>query len=109
MEIIRFFRSIPELNDIRKTDDISQNRKGAFRNTFLPVAAFKIIARVGDAAWEQARATVVIGFFFAVIQHAGAQRILKYNTYLEKAFGGFLLARSFGFIYSPGTWRYWQQ
>ncbi len=69
--------------------------KVLFVTSFVPVAAFKIIARVGDATWEQAKAAVVIGFFLALIQYVGARRILKYNTYLEKAFLGFLLAGTF--------------
>ncbi len=66
--------------------------KVLFLTSFLPVAAFKIIARVGDATWGQAKAAVVIGFLLALLQYVGARRILKYNTYLEKAFLGFLLA-----------------
>jgi putative sterol carrier protein len=56
------------------------------------VAAFKIIARIGDATWGQAKIAVVIGFILAVVQYVSARKILKYNTYLEKAFLGFLLA-----------------
>ena len=66
--------------------------KVLFVTSFLPVAAFKIIARVGAASWGQAKAAVVIGFLLALVQYVGARRILKYNTYLEKAFLGFLLA-----------------
>jgi hypothetical protein len=62
-----------------------------FVTSFLPVAAFKIIARVGDATWGQAKAAVVIGLVLALIQYAAARRILRYNSYLEKAFLGFLL------------------
>lgn len=66
--------------------------KVLFVTSFLPVAVFKIIARVGEATWGQARVAVVIGFLLALVQYVGARRILKYNTYLEKAFLGFLLA-----------------
>ncbi len=66
--------------------------KVLFVTSFIPVATFKTIARVGDATWGQARIAVVIGFVLAAIQYLGAKKILKYNTYLEKAFLGFLLA-----------------
>ncbi len=66
--------------------------KVLFVTSFIPVAAFKTIARVGDATWGQARIAVVIGFVLAVVQYLGARKILKYNTYLEKACLGFLLA-----------------
>ncbi|MBU1207163.1 MAG: SCP2 sterol-binding domain-containing protein [Proteobacteria bacterium] len=61
-----------------------------FVTSFLPVAAFKIIARIGEATWGQAKLAVVIGFILAVVQYVSARKILKYNTYLEKAFLGFL-------------------
>jgi len=63
-----------------------------FVTSFFPVAAFKIIARVGEATWGQARVAVVVGFILALVQYLGARRILKYNTYLEVAFLVFLLA-----------------
>jgi putative sterol carrier protein len=66
--------------------------KVLFVTSFIPVAAFKIIARIGDATWGQAKIAVVIGFILAVVQYVSARKILKYNTYLEKAFLGFLLA-----------------
>jgi putative sterol carrier protein len=62
-----------------------------FVTSFIPVATFKTIARVGQATWGQARAAVLIGFILALIQYVAAKRILKTNTYLEKAFLGFLL------------------
>jgi len=66
--------------------------KVLFVTSFIPVASFKAIARLGDATWGQAKAAVVIGFVLAVIQYLTARKVLKYNTYLEKAFLGFLLA-----------------
>ena len=60
--------------------------------SFFPVASFKIIARVGDATWGQAKVAVVVGFILAVVQFVLARKILKYNTYLEKTFLGFLFA-----------------
>jgi putative sterol carrier protein len=65
--------------------------KVLFITSFLPVAAFKTIARVGQATWGQAKAAVLIGFVLALVQYLAARRILKTNTYLEKAFLGFLL------------------
>lgn len=62
-----------------------------FITSFIPVATFKTIARVGQATWGQARAAVLIGFILALIQYVAARKILKTNTYLEKAFLGFLL------------------
>ncbi len=66
--------------------------KVLFVTSFLPVATFKLIARVGDATWGQAKVAVVVGFILALAQYAGARKVLKYNTYLEVAFLGFLLA-----------------
>jgi putative sterol carrier protein len=65
--------------------------KVLFITSFFPVAVFKTIARVGQATWGQAKVAVLIGFFLALIQYVVARRILKTNTYLEKAFLGFLL------------------
>jgi putative sterol carrier protein len=66
--------------------------KVLFATSFLPVAVFKSIARLGDATWGQARIAVVTGLILALVQFVSARKILKYNTYLEKAFLGFLLA-----------------
>jgi putative sterol carrier protein len=66
-----------------------------FVTSFLPVAAFKTIARVGPATWGQARAAVLIGSILALIQYVTARRVLKINTYLERAFLGFLFVGTF--------------
>lgn len=66
--------------------------KVLFVTSFIPVATFKIIARVGDATWGQAKVAVVVGFILAAVQYISARKILKYNTYLEVAFLVFLLA-----------------
>ena len=63
-----------------------------FVTSFVPVAAFKTIARLGDATWGQAKIAVLVGFILAAIQYVSARKVLHYNTYLEKAFLGFLLA-----------------
>ena len=69
-----------------------KSEKVLFVTSFLPVATFKIIARVGDATWGQAKVAVVVGFILAAVQYVSARKILKYNTYLEVAFLVFLLA-----------------
>ncbi len=65
--------------------------KVLFVTSFVPVAAFKSIARLGEATWGQAKIAVVTGLVLAAVQYVSARKILKYNTYLEKAFLGFLL------------------
>lgn len=69
--------------------------------SFLPVAAFKTIARIGDATWGQAKIAVVVGFTLALVQYWGDRKILKYNTYLEKAFLGFLLGGTIWVYFLP--------
>ena len=78
--------------------------KVLFVTSFIPVASFKAIARLGDATWGQAKAAVVIGFVLAVIQYLSARKILKYNTYLEKAFLGFLLVGTVWVYLLPEYW-----
>ncbi len=74
-----------------------------FVTSFVPVAAFKIIARLGEATWGQAKVAVVVGFVLAVIQYFSARRILRYNTYLEKAFLWFLLAGTAWVYFLPAN------
>ena len=62
-----------------------------FVTSFVPVAVFKAIARLGEATWGQAKVAVLAGFILAAIQYVSARKVLHYNTYLEKAFLGFLL------------------
>jgi putative sterol carrier protein len=78
--------------------------KVLFVTSFIPVASFKAIARLGEATWGQAKAAVVIGFFLAAIQYVVARKILKYNTYLEKAFLGFLLGGTLWVYLLPENW-----
>ncbi len=75
--------------------------KVLFVTSFFPVAVFKIIARGGRASWGQAKAAVLVGLFLAVIQYGTARKILRYNTYLEKAFLGFLLAGTVWVYFLP--------
>ena len=65
--------------------------KVLFCTSFLPVTAFKVIARVGDATWTQAQWAVLVGLILAVVQFLLARRILRYNTYLEKTFLAYLI------------------
>ena len=78
--------------------------KVLFVTSFIPVASFKAVARLGDATWGQAKTAVVIGFVLAVIQYLSARKILKYNTYLEKAFLGFLLVGTVWVYLLPEYW-----
>jgi len=78
--------------------------KVLFVTSFIPVASFKAIARLGEATFGQAKAAVVVGFALAVIQYAAARKILRYNTYLEKAFLGFLLAGTAWMYLFPVDW-----
>jgi putative sterol carrier protein len=75
-----------------------------FVTSFIPVATFKIIARLGEATWGQAKIAVLVGFILATIQYVSARKILHYNTYLEKAFLGFLLAGTIWVYTLPANW-----
>src|SRR4030067_1799185 len=61
-----------------------------FITSFVPVIVFKVVARMGDATLAQAKVATVGGLFLAGIQYILSKRILKHNTYLERAFLGFL-------------------
>ena len=63
-----------------------------FITSFVPVAVFKIIARVGDADLAQAKAATVIGLVLAIIQFILARKYIKHTSYLERAFLGYLAA-----------------
>jgi len=77
-----------------------------FVTSFIPVAAFKTIARLGEATWGQAKIAVLVGLILATIQYVSARKILHYNTYLEKAFLGFLLAGTIWVYAFPANWAY---
>ena len=64
--------------------------KVLFITSFIPVIVFKVVARVGDATLTQAKVAMVIGLILAGIQFILSKRLIKYTTYLEKAFLGFL-------------------
>ena len=75
-----------------------------FVTSFIPVATFKTIARLGEATWGQAKIAVLVGLILATIQYVSARKILHYNTYLEKAFLGFLLAGTIWVYAFPANW-----
>ncbi len=61
-----------------------------FITSFIPVIAFKIIARIGEATLEQAKVATVVGLTTAGIQFILSKQFIKHTTYLDKAFLGFL-------------------
>jgi multimeric flavodoxin WrbA/putative sterol carrier protein len=69
-----------------------------FITSFIPVIVFKVVARVGDATLVQAKAATAAGLILAGIQYMLSKKVLKYNTYLEKAFLGFLAVGT-GWVY----------
>lgn len=69
-----------------------------FITSFVPVAVFKIIARIGAANLEQAKIATVVGLTLAIIQFLLSRKIIKHTSYLEWAFLGFLAAGT-GWVY----------
>jgi multimeric flavodoxin WrbA/putative sterol carrier protein len=61
-----------------------------FITSFIPVVAFKVIARVGDATIGQAKFATALGLILAVVQFILSKKLINHTTYLEKAFLGFL-------------------
>ena len=61
-----------------------------FVTSFLPVIVFKVLARVGEVTPERVRVAVVAGLVLAIGQYLLSRHVLKYTTYLEKAFLLFL-------------------
>src|SRR4030042_1543401 len=61
-----------------------------FITSFIPVVAFKVIARVGDATIGQAKLATALGLILAVVQFILSKKLINHTTYLEKAFLGFL-------------------
>lgn len=58
--------------------------------SFIPVAVFKTIARVGAADLTQAKVATAVGLVLAVIQFILAQKFRGHTSYLERAFLGYL-------------------
>jgi putative sterol carrier protein len=69
-----------------------------FITSFVPVIVFKGVARMGDATLAQAKAATAVGLILAGTQYLLSKRVLKHNTYLEKAFLGFLSVGT-GWVY----------
>ena len=61
-----------------------------FITSFIPVVAFKVIARLGDATIGQAKLATALGLILAVVQFILSKKLINHTTYLEKAFLGFL-------------------
>jgi multimeric flavodoxin WrbA/putative sterol carrier protein len=61
-----------------------------FITSFIPVIAFKVIARVGDATIAQAKFATMVGLILAIVQFILSKKLINHTTYLEKAFLGFL-------------------
>jgi multimeric flavodoxin WrbA/putative sterol carrier protein len=61
-----------------------------FITSFVPVVAFKVIARVGGATLAQAKFAAIAGLILAAVQLILSKKLVKHTTYLEKAFLGFL-------------------
>jgi putative sterol carrier protein len=70
----------------------SKTSRILFVTSFLPVAVFKIIARIGEASLAQAKLAVTIGLLMAGTQFFLSKKWIGHATYLEKAFLGFLAA-----------------
>ena len=61
-----------------------------FITSFIPLIAFKVVARIDEASLAQAKIATVLGLILAGIQCALSRQFLKSTTYLERAFLGFL-------------------
>jgi putative sterol carrier protein len=69
-----------------------------FVTSFIPVIVFKVVGRIGEATLAQAKAATAVGLILAGIQYLLSKKVLKHNTYLEKAFLGFLVVGT-GWVY----------
>jgi len=61
-----------------------------FITSFLPVAVFKVVARVGETSPVRAKVAMAIGLLMCGIQMFLSRKWLGNSTYLERAFLGFL-------------------
>jgi hypothetical protein len=61
-----------------------------FITSFIPVIAFKMIARVGEASLAQAKFATIVGLILAAVQLMLSKKLIQHTTYLEKAFLAFL-------------------
>jgi len=72
-----------------------------FVTSFFPVAIFKMLARLGEITPGRVKVAVVTGLILAIGQFFLSRRFLKYTTYLEKAFLGFLGAGTAWMFLTP--------
>jgi putative sterol carrier protein len=75
--------------------------KVLFVTSFFPVVIFKVLARVGEITPGRVKAAVLTGLVLAGAQYLLSRRFLKYTTYLEKAFLGFLAAGTAWIFLTP--------
>ena len=61
-----------------------------FITSFIPVIIFKVVSRGGAGTLDQTKLATLLGFILAAVQFGLSRRFLKHNTYLERAFLGFL-------------------
>jgi hypothetical protein len=70
-----------------------------FMTSFIPVIVFKVVSRMGDARLGQAKVAIAVSLILAGIQYIYiSKKVLRHNTYLEKAFLGFLVVGT-GWVY----------
>jgi len=72
-----------------------------FVTSFFPVAIFKMLARLGEITPGRVKVAVLTGLTLAIGQFLLSSRFLKYTTYLEKAFLGFLAAGTAWMFLTP--------
>jgi putative sterol carrier protein len=77
-----------------------------FITSFIPVAVFKIIARIGDAGLAQAKVATVIGLVLSIIQFILANKYIQHTSYLERAFLGYLAAGAAWLYLTPNSISY---
>jgi putative sterol carrier protein len=88
---------------IRKGGTNMQSRASLilFITSFFPVAAFKAVARIGEASLARAKWAATIGLVLAGTQVILSSKWLGQSTYLEKAFLGFLGAAALWVFLTP--------
>jgi putative sterol carrier protein len=69
--------------------------------SFIPVAVFKVVARIGEASLAQAKLALAIGLLLAGTQVILSAKWLGRSTYLEKAFLGFLTVGTAWVFFAP--------
>ena len=75
--------------------------KVLFVTSFFPVVIFKVLARVGEITSGRVKVAVLTGLVLAGAQYLLSRRFLKYTTYLEKAFLGYLAAGTAWIFLAP--------